>query len=129
MDDVIYNRFPEVKSNLKTNKKVIAVDFDGVIHDYSKGWQGGEIYGDIIKDAKYALKRLMDDRFSVVIFTARVLNDEVQEIKVFDWLNKNGFNLGVHYDKLTSDKIPALVYIDDRGIRFTNWQDIIKYFH
>lgn len=32
-------------------KKSIAIDFDGVIHDYNNGWQNGKIYGKPIEGA------------------------------------------------------------------------------
>jgi len=31
-------------------------------------------------------------------------------------------------DAVSNLKPPAIAYIDDRGIRFTNWADITKYF-
>lgn len=32
-------------------QKTICIDFDGVIHDYSKGWQGEDVFGQIIPNA------------------------------------------------------------------------------
>lgn len=29
-------------------QKTICIDFDGVIHDYSKGWQGEDVFGQMI---------------------------------------------------------------------------------
>lgn len=32
-------------------QKTICIDFDGVIHDYSKGWQGEDVFGQMIPNA------------------------------------------------------------------------------
>lgn len=103
------------------NKKTIAVDFDGVIHKYSEGWKDGSIYDDPVEDSIKMIKLLKHKGYEIIVFTAREAN---QLIEVTDWLIYNGFpNLTV-----TNIKPQAIAYIDDRGIRFTNWNDIVKYF-
>lgn len=113
----------------------LAIDFDGVIHDYNRGWQGGEIYGNPIEGALKTMDRLTNDGYKLIIFTTRIspemasgkeLKQRIQDIK--DWLIENGFFIDVHYHKITGSKPAAIAYIDDRAIRFTNWQDIRKYF-
>ena len=32
-------------------KKTICIDFDGVLHDYSNGFQGKDVFGDMIPNA------------------------------------------------------------------------------
>lgn len=113
--------------------KVVCVDFDGVIHRYSKGWQDGSIYDPPMKGAKKELGRLVSKGYKVVILTTRLnpeANDDVnlEKNKITKWLADNGFQAGVHYHDITAIKPKAGIYIDDRGIRFTNWKDISKYF-
>jgi hydroxymethylpyrimidine pyrophosphatase-like HAD family hydrolase len=98
--------------------KRVCVDFDGVIHKYSKGYQDGSIYDEPMEGTKKALETLRKEGFEVIIFTTRTY----EEIK--DWLATHE----IPYDQVTQTKIPALVYIDDRGLRFTNWKDILNYF-
>jgi 5'(3')-deoxyribonucleotidase len=94
----------------------ICIDFDGVIHKYSKGWQGGKIYDDPMPGAKEALEKLQKE-YELVIFTTR---KETSDVSM--WMAKNGLpNLAV-----TNEKLPAIAYIDDRAVRFTNWEDISK---
>jgi len=112
--------------------KNVAIDFDGVIHSYDKGWQNGELYGELIKDSKYALETFNKEGFKVYILTARVWNRDDKELekkKIEDWLATHNIFKGEHYEDITDEKIPAVAYIDDRGIRFTSWKDVIKYFH
>ena len=100
-------------------KKTIAIDFDGVIHKYSKGWKDGAIYDEPVDGAKEAIEELMDKGYRVVIFTTRR-----NMLEIGDWLTEFNFpNIAV-----TNDKPVAIAYIDDRGIRFTNWKDMLNYF-
>ena len=39
-------------------QKTICIDFDGVIHDYSKGWQGEDVFGQIIPNSHPKEKRV-----------------------------------------------------------------------
>ncbi len=100
------------------NSKRLLVDFDNVIHDAKSGWLEGIIYGGLIEGAKEKIELLQKSGFEVIVFTARE-----DTVTVKEWLYKNGLELEV-----TNIKLPALAYIDDRAIRFTNWEDIVKYF-
>lgn len=114
--------------------KTIAIDFDGVIHKYSKGWNDGMLEGPM-DGAIESLKKLMDGGYSVYILTTR----DPQAVQ--NWLGMHGDGLGsvilppgtnFHTSKtlvgISNIKLPAIAYIDDRGIRFTNWKDILNYF-
>jgi hypothetical protein len=103
----------------KMQKQTIAIDFDGVIHAYSQGWHDGDIYDDPVPGTKEAIKKLMNKGYKVVVFTART---DLEEIGV--WLKYHD----IVVDKITNTKPRAIAYIDDRGIRFTNWKDILNYF-
>lgn len=109
-------------------KQTIAVDFDGVIHQYSRGWQDGTIYDPPMPGAIEALERL-HRRYRVVILTTRVNPDmpggNEQLKRVIDWLEEQGFEEGVHFDEVTHAKPPAVVYIDDRALHFTSWDQTL----
>jgi len=101
------------------NGKTIAVDFDGVIHKYSKAYHDGTIYDPPIEGTADAIRLLKKKGYKVVCFTAR---EDVQAI--MDWMKL--YNIDV--DEVTNIKPRAVVYIDDRAIRFTNWRDMLNYF-
>jgi len=124
-------------------KNAIAIDFDGVIHKYSEGWKDGTIYDDPVEGAQSALMKLKTD-YWVYIFTSRDVPD------VVNWMNSpkfwgNGemgfrtiampegtrFWQGSKFGEVavSNRKLPAIYYIDDRGIRFTNWKDIFTKKH
>jgi hypothetical protein len=110
----------------------VAVDFDGVIHDYKRGWQDGSIYGEFVPGAVAALSRLMSE-YAVFVHTARNarqvarwIEDRsghgiecVTTVHPLPWKrafwNQRGLLL------VTNRKLPAIAYIDDRAIRFESW--------
>jgi hypothetical protein len=101
----------------------IAVDFDGVIHKYGQGYKDGSIYDYPVEGAFEAIGLLQRKGYKIVIFTAR------KELKaVFDWCELWGRGALKSTPRVTNQKPPAICYIDDRAIRFTNWQDILNYF-
>ena len=97
----------------------IAVDCDGVLHLYSLGWHDGTMYDEPVPGAREAVQKLINKGYEVYVLTARHNRPEVEE-----WLEKHGFPKM----RVSRVKLPAIAYIDDRGIRFTNWADISKYF-
>jgi 5'(3')-deoxyribonucleotidase len=98
-------------------KKTIAIDFDGVIHAYSRGWEDGVIYDEPMAGARDAIRQLAE-KYEVVVFTARDCIDEDGDV-IWDWLEKHGFK--EYVSEVTSRKPAAWAYIDDRAIRFENW--------
>jgi hypothetical protein len=103
----------------------IAVDFDGVIHRYSKGWSDGSIYDEPIEGAFDALRDLMKT-YAVFILTTR--NAEAVAV----WMqHEGGFEVTTRAPKqfwnkkgvllITNHKLPAVAYIDDRAVRFHDW--------
>jgi hypothetical protein len=107
----------------------VAVDFDGVIHAYSRGYHDGTIYDGPVPGAFGALATLME-RYAVVIFTARDVHqvagwmrthgpDEVTTEWTPPFWNTRGVLL------VTNIKPVAVAYIDDRGIRFENWDQAL----
>lgn len=93
-------------------RKSIVFDFDGVIHKYSKGWQDGSIYDEPIAGIKDVINELHKD-FDIYIVTTRA-RELSGQYAVEQYLD----NYGIEYDCVTSIKVPAMVYIDDRAINF-----------
>jgi ribonucleotide monophosphatase NagD (HAD superfamily) len=106
----------------------IAVDFDGVIHRYGRGWHDGTIYDEPVPGAREALARIHRG-YRVVILTTRVNpalhGGDAQLASVEAWLEQHGFVRGEHWDEVTHEKVPALVYIDDRALHFTDWNQAL----
>lgn len=99
----------------KPHKPRILVDFDGVIHRYSRGWADGTAYDQPMPGARDGIHGLLAAGYDVVVFSSR----DWQQI--VDWLQSHDFpDLAV-----TNTKLPAVAQIDDRGIRFTDWNAAI----
>lgn len=105
--------------------KTIAIDFDGVIHRYAKGWHDGTTYDEPMAGAFDALIKLSKN-YKIVIFSAR----PVEQIRRWmnEWWRKEKHGVSTPPYEITNIKPTAFAYIDDRAIRFTNWRDIINYF-
>jgi 5'(3')-deoxyribonucleotidase len=111
-------------------KKNIAIDFDGVIHNADKGWGDGTCYGDPLPGALEALK-ILSGKYKIIIFTAKaksdrpLVNGKTGAMLVTEWLEKHQVLQYVH--TVTSDKPRADLYIDDNGYRFENWNNTLKF--
>ena len=101
-------------------RPTICIDFDGVIHSYERGWQGGEIYGTVVPGffdwAAEAAKH-----FDLVVYSSRSKDPDLRA-KMADWLSWEWAAV----EGRTSDppwtfaheKPAAFLTIDDRAIRF-----------
>ena len=108
----------------------IAVDFDGVIHAYSKGWNGGAIYDPPVPGTREALQALKDKGWKIYIFSTRTnkmfrkKDEEDQEVAMKRWLAEHQ----IPFDKIwTFGKPMADVYLDDRAIGFRgDWSSSLQ---
>jgi len=102
----------------------IVLDFDGVLHDYSMGWNEGKIEGEPIEGSVEAFFELMKT-YEVVVCTARTNLDDVANwmMKHFKFTERLGYE---YVPIITNIKYPAHFYIDDRGIRFGDWDYTLK---
>ncbi|WP_445524773.1 hypothetical protein [Streptomyces cyslabdanicus] len=106
----------------------LAVDFDGVIHTYSRGWADGTIYDPPLPGALNGLRALMQHD-AVFIHTTR---DPAQ---VAEWLTTRGFICRTEHDGpfwnvrgvllVTNRKLAATSYLDDRAVKFTDWNQAL----
>jgi len=113
----------------RSDTKVVAIDFDGVIHDDYKGFADGSLYGPVIPGTREALT-LISKTHQIIVFTAKARNDRPKfegktgEELVWEWLDKNHLKQFVY--EVTAIKPRAHVYIDDKAIQFTDWQSTIS---
>lgn len=105
-----------------SKRLTVAIDFDGVLADY-RGWKGELHLDPPMVGAPEFVQRVIDAGYDVVIFTTGARFSE-RTTAIHGWLKKHGFPEGL---TVTNVKPPALVYIDDRGFRFTgNWEVAFK---
>ena len=124
-----------LENHLKKTKKEtllnIVIDFDGVIHVNSKGFYDGTIYDKPIKGARKALKTLYHNDFRLIIFTCKadperpLINGKSGIELIWDWLEK--YDMDQYIQEITYQKPRALFYVDDKGIRFENWKETLKF--
>lgn len=126
----------------------LAIDFDKVIHRYSKGWHDGTIYDPPMPGAVDGVRCLLE-------YDACFVHTTREPEQVVPWLEGHGLPATVddacptcnalghgagltdcplcHGSGLmtfwnerglllvTQRKLPALAYLDDRAVRFTAW--------
>ncbi len=115
------------------SKPNICVDFDGMIHKYSKGWLDGSIYDSPVEGSHESLKLITNSGYNVVIFTSRLnpaINPDIedQHEEILYWLDIHGFIRGVHFNEVTAMKPRALAYIDNKALKFETWWKTLKFF-
>lgn len=102
----------------------VALDFDGVLHLYEKGWQGATVLEGPTEGAQEAVAALFDMGYEVAVFSTRAETPE-GAAAIRSWLVEHGFP--------SADKIPvsatkpkAVLFVDDRGFRFEgDWHSIL----
>ena len=106
----------------------LAIDFDGVVHTFDKGWHDGTCYGEPIEGSLEAIKALSED-WNIIIFSAKVrpdrplVNGMTGYELVDEWLQKH--DVREYVSEITHEKPRAKHYIDDKAIEFTNnWEQI-----
>jgi hypothetical protein len=116
--------------------KTVAVDLDGVVHEYSEGWRGGAMYDAPVRGAFEAIRTLQERGFAVFLFTARESLEPVAEwVRLYSTLTvvvdepdqpeRPHFWNDTEIVLITNRKLPAAYYVDDRAIRFVDWEQTL----
>ena len=126
---IIRTMYPEqVNSDIPIRKRAM-IDFDGVISRYLNGWNDGKLSDDLMSGTKESIDKLREMDYEIVIFTTRAskvhmvkptAEEQISALKV--WLEKHD----IYYDQITAEKLGATFYVDDKGIRFSNWKTTMK---
>jgi len=117
-------------AEFESDKNNLAIDFDGVIHNFDKGFHDGTCYGDPIEGSLNAIREL-SKKYTIIIFTAKaksdrpLINGKTGTELVREWLDKYGILDCVK--EITSEKPRAMLYIDDNSYRFESWKDTLKF--
>ncbi len=112
------------------DSKNLAIDFDGVIHNFDKGYYDGTCYGEPIEGSLEAIKSL-SKKYKIIIFTAKakpsrpLVNGKTGTELVQEWLENH--NIMQYVSEITSEKPRSQIYIDDKGYHFQNWKDTLDY--
>lgn len=108
----------------KNEKYTVAVDFDGVLHMYASPWVNHHTIPDGPVPGAIQWLNEMCASFKVVIFTTRGKTWRGRRA-VLQWLWKHGATSPKDAETwsdldfvVTDRKPPALVYLDDRAMRF-----------
>ena len=113
-------------------KPILCLDFDGVLHSYTSGWQGVDVIPDeAVEGAIQFLKDSLVD-FEVQIFSSRshqkggipAMQQWLKEclFETFEFWEAKRVFAGIGWP---TNKPPAMVTIDDRAIRFTGkWPSV-----
>ena len=94
--------------------QTVVFDFDGVIHSYTSGWKGETCIPDPpVPGIKEAIDEIRAAGYLTIIQSTRAATIQ-GKYAINKYLAKNG----IIVDGITAEKVPAIVYIDDRAITF-----------
>lgn len=115
---MISDNYNSILENVKEKEKSIALDFDGVIHSYKSGWTGDVPKDPPMEGVREAMEKLIKDGWVLKILSTRKKENIEKYLKEHDL---DQFISGVY-----NTKIPAQIYLDDRGVHFSNWDDALQ---
>ena len=93
------------------------IDLDGTICSEEK--QFSRALAIVNKGAREALQKIRDNGHTIIIYSARTWAE--YELTI-DWLKKNK----IPFDQLILGKPQGDYWIDDRAIKYENWEKIIN---
>ena len=116
-NEISYNTVPP---GMESERNNIAIDFDGVIHNFDKGWFDGTCYGNPIAGSLESIKKIAE-KYNVIIHSSKALPDRPLvggkdgKQLISEWLKKH--KVLKYVSDITYKKPRAEYYIDDKGIK------------
>lgn len=98
--------------------KVVCIDFDGTIVPWGPLMARKEPFNGVPE----AIRRLKELGYTIVIFTSRLspawFRNEGHDVEEqYEYVALTLRAAGIPYDRITSEKVPAEAYFDDKAIR------------
>lgn len=113
-------------SDTENRKPQLCIDFDGVIHSYEKGWQGGDLYGSVVPGF-FEWAEKASKHFKLVVYSSRSKSPTLL-LRMQMWLawqQKDWVANGGQFEsdepvvlEFAHEKPPAWLTIDDRALQF-----------
>jgi|GEM_PF-1439050 predicted kinase len=121
-DEVIV--VPEITPALGGKRKILCLDFDGVIHSYTSGWKGADKIPDGPVPGAFTFIDKALEHFDVHIYSSRSgAKGGIQAMK--DWFDSNNFDSQRLLFPTT--KPPATIGLDDRVLNFNGvWPSMVE---
>lgn len=115
------------------SKPILCLDFDGVVHSYTSGWQGPNIIPDPPVDGAIAFMLHALQHFDVVILSSRS-HQQGGLNAMRAWLRTHGQAVwfetpdgpGLEDVRFVTKKPAAMVTIDDRALTFDGTWPLIE---
>lgn len=108
-------------------KPILCLDFDGVLHSYTSGWKGADVVADAPVEGAIRFLTDASEKFDIHIYSSRS-HQPGGIAAMHEWLSKYirqyWIDLPEEADRLISrlkfpsEKPPAMITLDDRGILF-----------
>ena len=100
-------------------KPTLCLDFDGVLHKYSRGYADGSVYDNPTDGARdFVLEA--KKHFNLIIYSSRA-STLAGKIDIMNFLAEHDFPI----IEITNEKPPAFLTLDDRAMTFTGkWPSI-----
>ena len=107
---------------MEKKQKALAIDFDGVIHDRANPIEGRKM-GAPIHGAKDALFRLKMRGYKIIVHC--LWADSPENIAtIAKWMDF----YDCQYNDITNIKPDADYFIDNKAIKFTDWEEVLENF-
>ena len=107
------------------NKPILCVDFDGVIHSYTSGWQGADVVADGPVPGAIDFLSRATDYFDVCIYSSRSSQPEGREAMgaalaewIREWAQDADADATPPVVRMVAEKPAAFLTLDDRAICF-----------
>jgi hypothetical protein len=117
-----------------SNKPILCMDFDGVIHSYTSGWQGDTTISDPVVPGFFEWAEQAAKQFTLVIYSSRSKNpDAISAMQFYLYEQRKLWRAAggksETQDPLSfefaAEKPAAFLTIDDRAIQFDGtWPDV-----
>jgi len=100
------------------SRPILCLDFDGVCHSYTSGWQGVDVITDPPVEGLEAFLREALEHFAVMVYSTRS-GDTRGRMAMYRWFLTHFPEALVHQLAFPVEKPPAVVTLDDRALTFT----------